>query len=169
MRTTCITSAPSTHPWRRTFFGALGQAFTADRFGRKHSIVFWSLIFTVGTAIQTGTETSIAQISAGRFIAGLGVGAMSAIVPLYNGETAPKAMRGVLLVMYQLQVIMGCVVPQSLPCPRSAHSSSRIFISYVIDLGTHNIGNSASWRIPVGLQMLWGLILISGMFFLPER
>ncbi|KAL1715897.1 general substrate transporter [Schizophyllum commune] len=133
-----------------TFFGALGQAFTADRFGRKHSIVFWSTIFTIGTAIQTGTETSIAQISAGRFIAGLGVGAMSAIVPLYNGETAPKAMRGVLLVMYQLQVIMG------------------IFISYVIDLGTHNIGNSASWRIPVGLQMLWGLILISGMFFLPE-
>ena len=98
-----------THPGRRTFFGALGQAFTADRFGRKHSIVFWSTIFTIGTAIQTGTETSIAQISAGRFIAGLGVGAMSAIVPLYNGETAPKAMRGVLLVMYQMQVIMGCV------------------------------------------------------------
>ncbi|TRM61582.1 general substrate transporter [Schizophyllum amplum] len=133
-----------------TFFGALGQAFTADRFGRKHSILIWSTIFTIGTAIQTGTSTSIAQISAGRFIAGLGVGAMSAIVPLYNGETAPKAMRGVLLVMYQLQVIMG------------------IFISYIIDLGTHAIPNSASWRIPVGLQMLWGLILISGMFFLPE-
>ena len=107
MRITYIIPASPTHPWRRTFFGALGQAFTADRFGRKHSIVFWSLIFTIGTAIQTGTETSIAQISAGRFIAGLGVGAMSAIVPLYNGETAPKKLRGVLLVLYQFQVIMG--------------------------------------------------------------
>ena len=32
-----------------------------------------------------------------------------AIVPLYNGETAPKAMRGMLLVLYQLQIIIGCV------------------------------------------------------------
>lgn len=42
-----------------------------------------------------------------RFIAGLGVGAMSAIVPLYNGETAPKAIRGTLIVLYQLQIITG--------------------------------------------------------------
>ncbi|KAK7451798.1 hypothetical protein VKT23_012476 [Stygiomarasmius scandens] len=133
-----------------TFVGALGQAFTSDRFGRRGTILIWAAIFTVGTAIQTGTETSLAQITIGRFIAGLGVGAMSAIVPLYNGETAPKALRGTLLVLYQLQIITG------------------IFISYVIDLGTHAIPNSASWRIPVGLQMLWGLILLSGLFFLPE-
>ncbi|THU85105.1 sugar transporter [Dendrothele bispora CBS 962.96] len=133
-----------------TFVGALGQAFTSDRFGRKGTILIWAAIFTVGTAIQTGTDTSLAQITIGRFIAGLGVGAMSAIVPLYNGETAPKALRGTLLVLYQLQIIFG------------------IFISYIIELGTHTISNSASWRLPVGLQMLWGLILLSGLFFLPE-
>ncbi|KAJ3489766.1 hypothetical protein NLI96_g1901 [Meripilus lineatus] len=55
-----------------------------------------------------------------------------------------------LLVLYQLQIIFG------------------IFLSYVIDLGTHSINNSASWRIPVGLQMLWGIFLLSGIFFLPE-
>lgn len=70
--------------------------------------MIWSAIFTVGVAIQTATVTSVPQISIGRFIAGLGVGAMSAIVPLYNGESAPKAIRGTLLVMYQLQIIMGC-------------------------------------------------------------
>jgi MFS transporter, SP family, sugar:H+ symporter len=86
----------------------------------------------------------------GRFIAGLGVGAMSAIVPLYNGETAPKAIRGFLLVMYQMQIIVG------------------IFLSYILDLGMHVVHGSASWRVPVGLQMLWGLILLSGIFFLPE-
>ena len=41
-------------------------------------------------------------------------------------------------------------------------------LSYVIDLATHAIPSSASWRIPVGLQMLWGLIILSGIFFLPE-
>ncbi|TFL03496.1 general substrate transporter [Pterulicium gracile] len=133
-----------------TFLGALGQAFTADRWGRRGSILIWSAVFTVGCAIQTGTENSMAQISVGRAIAGLGVGAMSAIVPLYTGETAPKALRGTLLVVYQLEIIVG------------------LFLSYVLDLATHKIPSSASWRIPVGLQMLWGLILLSGIFFLPE-
>uniref|UniRef100_A0A0W0G654 Major facilitator superfamily (MFS) profile domain-containing protein n=2 Tax=Moniliophthora roreri TaxID=221103 RepID=A0A0W0G654_MONRR len=133
-----------------TFVGALAQAFTADSLGRRPSILIWSAIFTIGTAIQTGTEFSVAQITIGRFIAGLGVGALSAIVPLYNGETSPKALRGTLLVLYQLQIIVG------------------IFISYIVDLGTHKIPGSASWRIPVGLQLLWGLILLSGIFFLPE-
>jgi SP family sugar:H+ symporter-like MFS transporter len=57
--------------------GALAQAFTSDRFGRRGSILIWAVIFTVGVAIQTGTNFSIVQITIGRFIAGLGVGAMS--------------------------------------------------------------------------------------------
>ena len=39
---------------------------------------------------------------------------LSAIVPLYNGETAPKALRGMLLVLYQLQIIIGCAKVWSL-------------------------------------------------------
>lgn len=57
--------------------GALAQAFTSDSMGRRGSILLWSGIFTIGTAIQTGTTTSLAQITVGRFIAGLGVGALS--------------------------------------------------------------------------------------------
>ncbi|KAJ3757213.1 general substrate transporter [Lentinula raphanica] len=133
-----------------TFVGALGQAFTADRFGRRPTILIWAAIFTIGVAIQTATIDSIAQITIGRFIAGLGVGAMSAVVPLYNGETAPKALRGTLLVLYQVQIITG------------------IFLSYVFDLGTHALSGPASWRIPVSLQLVWGCILLSGIFFLPE-
>ena len=87
-----------------TSSGALAQALTADRYGRKWSIFIWAVripeaqeppilalthyfqaVFTVGTVIQTATIDSIAQITVGRFVAGLGVGAMSAIVPLYNG------------------------------------------------------------------------------------
>ncbi|KAG1742746.1 general substrate transporter [Suillus paluster] len=130
--------------------GAIAQAFTADRFGRRGSILFWSAIFTVGVAIQTGTTYSVVQLVIGRYIAGLGVGSLSAIVPLYNGETAPKAIRGTILVIYQVQIISG------------------IFLSYLLELGSHTINNSASWRIPIGLQMVWGIILLSGMFFLPE-
>lgn len=33
----------------------------------------------------------------------------AALVPLYNGETAPKAYRGALIVVYQVQIFMGYV------------------------------------------------------------
>lgn len=59
--------------------GALGQAFTSDRFGRRGSILIWSGIFTIGVVIQTATTFSIVQITIGRFIAGLGVGALSGL------------------------------------------------------------------------------------------
>ncbi len=42
------------------------------------------------------------------------------------------------------------------------------FRSYIIDLASHHLDNSASWRIPVGLQMLFGVVLIGGMSILPE-
>ncbi|KAG1800462.1 general substrate transporter [Suillus plorans] len=130
--------------------GAIVQAFTSDRLGRRGSILLWSAIFTVGVAIQTSTTYSLVQLLIGRYIAGLGAGSLSAIVPLYNGETAPKAIRGTILAIYQVQIISG------------------VFLSYVIELGSHTINNSASWRLPIGLQMVWGIIILSGMFFLPE-
>ena len=46
----------------------------------------------------------------GRFVAGLGVGALSAIVPLYSGEAAPRHLRGTLLSLYQVMIIFGLFV-----------------------------------------------------------
>lgn len=59
------------------YSGALAQAFTADRLGRRGSILFWSAVFTIGVAIQTGTTYSLVQLVIGRYIAGLGVGSLS--------------------------------------------------------------------------------------------
>lgn len=85
-----------------------------------------------------------------RCIAGLGVGALSAIVPLYIGEAAPKHLRGSLLVLYQVQIATG------------------LFLAYIIDLGTHHLNSAASWRIPIALQLLWGIFLLIGAWILPE-
>ena len=102
--------------------GALCAAPTSDFLGRKWSVFLWAIVFVVGASMQMVADYQV--LIAGRFIAGLGVGAMSgmpshcfcldallilkrtliAIVPLYNGETAPKRIRGALLVMYQLQI-----------------------------------------------------------------
>jgi SP family sugar:H+ symporter-like MFS transporter len=132
-----------------TFFGAILQSFTADRLGRKYSIMFWGAIFTVGTVIQTAAFGFV-QLTVGRFFAGLGVGALSAIVPLYIGEAAPKKIRGTLLVLYQVQIISG------------------LFLAYIVNFATHKMANDGSWRIPIGLQLAWGLVLMAGAAILPE-
>ena len=72
-----------------------------------------------------------------------------------------------MLVLYQLQIITGYVIWPFIWASLTGTIDS-IFLSYVLDLATHNIPNSASWRVPVGLQLAWGLILFSGIFFLPE-
>ncbi|KAG1748126.1 hypothetical protein EDB19DRAFT_1905180 [Suillus lakei] len=92
----------------------------------------------------------LAAIRCRRFIGGLGVGALSAAVPMYQAETAPPQIRGTLTATYQLFITFG------------------ILVAYCISIGTRNISNSASWRIVVGIGILWALILGIGILFMPE-
>ena len=79
------------------FFGSIAAAFCSDRFGRKLSLMGFSFIFLVGAAVQTSSSHSIGQIYAGRVIAGLGVGGLSVLVPMYMAETSPVPVRGAVI------------------------------------------------------------------------
>jgi hypothetical protein len=62
----------------------------------------------------------------------------------------PKALRGSLVVMCQIQLMFGCVHWQRTPpCSSLTCVFSSIFLSNVIELRTH-FKDSASWRIPTG-------------------
>lgn len=67
-----------------TLFGALIAAPIADFMGRKKSIIFWCGIFSVGIIVQIAATDKWYQIMMGRFVAGLGVGALSLLVPMYQ-------------------------------------------------------------------------------------
>lgn len=43
-----------------------------------------------------------------------------------------------------------------------------IFVAYCINFGTEGIQNTASWRIPLGITFLWGLVLGLGILLFPE-
>lgn len=75
-----------------TFFGAIASSFIADIIGRRLGLVSASVVFTVGVLLQV-ISTSLPLFIAGRAIAGFGVGILSAIVPLYQSESAPKWIR----------------------------------------------------------------------------
>ncbi|KAE8551840.1 hypothetical protein EYB25_005730 [Talaromyces marneffei] len=64
-----------------------------DIIGRRRTILYGSLIFLVGGALQT-FATSLSIMMLGRIIAGLGVGALSTIVPVFQSEISPPHNRG---------------------------------------------------------------------------
>lgn len=77
--------------------GALCAAPLADRFGRKLSIALWCIIHVVGIIVQIATDTKWYQVAVGRLVAGLGVGALSSVVPMYQSESAPRQVRGAMV------------------------------------------------------------------------
>ncbi|KAI0021916.1 putative transporter [Xylariomycetidae sp. FL0641] len=132
-----------------TFFGALMAGDIADWCGRRSTIIGSCCIFLIGVALQTASA-GLALIVAGRLVAGFGVGGVSAILILYMSEIAPRKVRGAIVSGYQFCVTVG------------------LLLASAVDYGTQNRPDSSSYRIPIGLQMLWAIILAVGLFFLPE-
>lgn len=133
-----------------TFIGAITAPFVTDTLGRRWCIILSSLIvFNLGAALQTAA-TGIPLLCVGRVIAGLGVGLISSTIPLYQSEATPKWIRGAVVSCYQWAITIG------------------IFLAAVFNQATHKMDSSASYRIPLGLQMIWSIILGVGMIFLPE-
>ncbi|KAM0747646.1 hypothetical protein T439DRAFT_93472 [Meredithblackwellia eburnea MCA 4105] len=136
-----------------TAIGALGGAPIADMLGRRKGIATYCAVVIVGTIIQVASVSSWVQLMIGRIVTGLGIGALSIGVPLYQSESSPKEIRGSLVATYQLFITFG------------------ILIAYCISIGTRYItgsASSASWRIVCALNMLWALILGIGILFAPE-
>lgn len=135
-----------------TLFGALIAAPIADWIGRKKSIIFWNVIFSVGIIVQISATYKWYQIMMGRFVAGLGVGALSLLVPMYQAETAPRHIRGALIATYQLMITFG------------------IFLAAVFNYAAekHQSGKAASWQITLGLSFVPAAILAVGILFFSE-
>jgi SP family sugar:H+ symporter-like MFS transporter len=130
--------------------GALIAAPIADTFGRKYSIVFWNIIFCVGVIVQITTTNTWYQISLGRWVAGLGVGGLSVLTPMYMSETAPRYVRGALVSCYQLFITLG------------------IFTAYTINYGTEDRRSSFSWKVPMGVGFIWSALMMFGILFMQE-
>ena len=134
-----------------TFFGALIAGDIADWLGRRFTIVAGCVVFIVGVILQTASAgPSLGLIVAGRLIAGFGVGFVSAIIILYMSEIAPRKVRGAIVSGYQFCITIG------------------LLLASCVDYGTQDRKDTGSYRIPIAIQMLWALILGTGLLFLPE-
>jgi sugar porter (SP) family MFS transporter len=85
----------------------------------------------------------------GRIINGVAVGLASMIVPVYQAEIAPKNIRGRIVSLQQWAITWG------------------ILIQYFIQYGCSFIESNAAFRIPWGIQIVPGLILLAGTAVFP--
>jgi sugar porter (SP) family MFS transporter len=85
-----------------------------------------------------------------RTVAGIGVGIVSVLVPLYQSEMAPKWIRGTLVCAYQLSITVG------------------LLAAAAINILTYEMPSTAAYRIPMGLQLTWAGVLALGLSVLPE-
>lgn len=74
----------------------LGSMFSGplvDNLGRRISMLINTIPYIIGPLIM-GFSTSYWMLVGGRFIAGLGVGIATTLVPMYVAEISPPAKRG---------------------------------------------------------------------------
>ncbi|OTA52937.1 putative MFS monosaccharide transporter [Hypoxylon sp. EC38] len=131
--------------------GALGQTFIGDRLGRIRFMQLLCIIVTIGTAIQTAS-VNIGMFLAGRAIAGMAVGGMVATVPIYLSEISAPDQRGL------IGGISGCGI-----------SFGTMMSNWVGFACSYAPYGATQWRLPLGIQIPWGVIMFIGLAtFMPD-
>jgi MFS family permease len=131
------------------FFSSLIVGRVGDVIGRRKTILYGSCIFLLGGALQTFT-TGMPMMLLGRLIAGVGVGALSTIVPVYQSEISPPHNRG------------------KLACIEFSGNITGYATSVWVDYFCSFIESDYSWRIPLLMQCVMGALLGLGSLIIVE-
>lgn len=133
------------------FFGAFFAGYLSDYIGRKYTISVGCLVFIVGGVLQAAC-TSVGMLMAGRCIAGVAVGNLTMIIPLFQSELCHPSIRGTVTSLQQFFLGIGALVASWIG-----------YGSYVGLAGSEN-----QFRVPLGLQVVPIGVLFFATYFLPE-
>jgi SP family sugar:H+ symporter-like MFS transporter len=126
--------------------GAGSAGPLSDRLGRRNIIIIAAILFSIG-AIGAALAPNVGVLVFFRVVLGLGVGSAALVVPLYLSEIAPTQIRGAISSLNQLNIVFG------------------ILFAYIVNA---LLASSGAWRWMLGLALIPSLVLLIGMFFLPE-
>lgn len=132
-----------------TVIGALLGGIPADRMGRKKSLLWIGLFYFI-SAVGSGIAWDVTSFTFFRFLGGLGVGASSVVAPMYISEIAPAKSRGLLVALYQFNIVFGIVVA---------------FVSNYL-IGTAGIPED--WRWMLGVEAIPAILYTILILRIPE-
>ncbi|OGM44930.1 MFS monosaccharide transporter (Hxt8) [Aspergillus bombycis] len=131
--------------------GALTQTAIADKVGRLRFMEMMCVIVTIGTIIQTAS-INIGMFLAGRVLAGYAVGGLVATVPIYLSEISDPRYRGL------IGGISGCGI--------SLGTMASNWVGFACSFAPYG---PVQWRLPLGIQIPWGIIMFFGLItFMPN-
>ncbi|KAK9465697.1 hypothetical protein V1512DRAFT_265182 [Lipomyces arxii] len=137
---------------------AVAGCWVSDPLNRvlgRRGTIFVSCFVAAATCIWSACTNTWWHLFIARFFLGFGIGAKSATVPVYAAECTPAAIRGALVMMWQMWTAFG------------------IMLGYVADVAfyhvkdRHNI-TGLNWRLMLGAAMLPAVIVCFQVFFCPE-
>ena len=131
------------------FAGALATLTVGEWLGRKRMLLIFTVIMTAGILVQTGAH-SMNHLLWGRFIAGIGNGGNTATAPVWHVETSHQSAKGKAVVKEMVVNVLGFVV------------------SNIMTLAFSGITTEAEWRFPLGIQLIFVVIILSMVPMLPE-
>ncbi|KAH8655359.1 general substrate transporter [Xylariales sp. PMI_506] len=131
------------------FFGAVSGSYLGSRFGRKRCTIGGTIVMMIGAILQI-SAFSVPHMIVGRLVAGLGNGLNTAIAPVWQSETSKPSWRGKL-------VVLGLVLNVGGFC-----------LSNWVDYGFAFLSGGISWRLPLALQLVFGIIILATAPWLPE-
>src|SRR5918993_1825902 len=126
--------------------GAACAGPLSDRLGRRNLIIIAAVLFTIG-AIGAALAPNGGVLVLFRVLLGIAVGTAALVVPLYLSEIAPTEIRGAISSLNQLNIVVG------------------ILLAFIVNA---LLANSEAWRWMMGLAAIPSLVLLIGMFLLPE-
>jgi len=127
-------------------FGAAAGGALTGRFGRRKMIILAGIIFTL-SAIGTALAPTVGWLIGARVVSGIGIGIASFISPMYIAELVPAKVRGSLVAVNMLAITSGIVA------------------AYLVD---YAFSASHGWRYMFGLAVLPAIVLVIGMWWLPD-
>ncbi|KAI5204437.1 general substrate transporter [Aureobasidium subglaciale] len=129
--------------------GALSCLDIGDRLGRRSTVWVGMAFMLVGGALQC-SAWSVAQLTVGRVISGIGLGLQVATIPSWQSECAKPHSRG------RWVMIEGGLQTFGVACGQ------------LVGYAFYFVSGQAQWRVPVGIQLAPALIVFLCINFLPE-
>ncbi|KAJ5701115.1 Sugar transporter STL1 [Penicillium malachiteum] len=134
-------------------FGAMFALFTADWFGRRRMVMLGGTIMIIGVIIQVTSfvgHIPLLQFMFGRVITGIGNGMNTSTIPTYQAECSRTSNRGLLICIEGGIIAIGTA------------------IAYWINFGASYGPPALTWRFPIAFQIVFGIIIVVGMYFMPD-